>query len=103
MARIVWTEPALADLDGIADYISLDDPLAAKRLVRKVFERIDHLEAFPLMGSCPADLKGTAYRHIVLPPLRIFYRVDGDLAYIVYVMRTERLFRLADLTGRDQA
>lgn len=26
MAEIIWTEPALADLDAIADYIALDKP-----------------------------------------------------------------------------
>jgi plasmid stabilization system protein ParE len=35
MARVIWTEPALSDLDGIADYIALDDPEAAKRLPQK--------------------------------------------------------------------
>jgi plasmid stabilization system protein ParE len=40
MARVIWTEPALSDLDGIADYIALEDPAAAKRLVRKVFLRV---------------------------------------------------------------
>ena len=29
MAEIIWTEPALADLDAIADYIALDKPDAA--------------------------------------------------------------------------
>ena len=102
MARIIWTEPALEDLDEIADYISLDDPAAAKRLVRRVFERVDHLETFPEMGSCPIELRGTEYRHLVIPPLRIFYRVAGDLVFLVYVMRTERLFRRDDLSGRDR-
>ena len=37
MAQIIWTEPALNDLDTIADYIALDDPQAARNLVRKVF------------------------------------------------------------------
>jgi len=35
MARIIWTEPALQELDEIADYISLDNPAAAKHLVRE--------------------------------------------------------------------
>jgi toxin ParE1/3/4 len=102
MARVIWTEPALEDLDEIADYISLDDPAAAKRLVRRVFERVDQLVSFPEMGSCPMELRGTEYRHLVIPPLRVFYRVAGDLVFIVYVMRTERLFRRDDLSGRDR-
>jgi hypothetical protein len=32
MAQIIWTEPALQELDQIADYISLDNPKAAKKL-----------------------------------------------------------------------
>lgn len=26
MAEVVWAEPALSDLDAIADYIALDNP-----------------------------------------------------------------------------
>ena len=36
MAKVVWTEPALSDLDAIADYIALDKPSAARELVRRV-------------------------------------------------------------------
>jgi toxin ParE1/3/4 len=35
MARLIWTEPALQDLDGIADYIALDKPDAARKFVRR--------------------------------------------------------------------
>lgn len=34
VARIIWTEPALQDIDAIADYISLDKPDVARRLPR---------------------------------------------------------------------
>ena len=40
MARIIWAEPALQDLDTIADYIALHDPKAAKRLIGKVFQKV---------------------------------------------------------------
>jgi toxin ParE1/3/4 len=101
MARIVWAEPALQDLDAIADYISLDKPAAANRFVRRVFERIEQLATYPKSGSVPAELKGTHYRQLVIPPVRIFYRAQEDTTYIVYVMRGERLFRNDDLLERD--
>ena len=31
MAEVIWAEPALNDLDAIADYIALDNPEAARR------------------------------------------------------------------------
>jgi toxin ParE1/3/4 len=101
VARIIWTEPALQDLDEIADYISLDKPAAANQFIQRVFERIEQLATHPKSGSVPAELKGTQYRQLVIPPVRIFYRAQSDFVYIVYVMRGERHFRNDDLLERD--
>jgi len=101
MARLIWTEPALQDLEQIADYIALDDPAAAGRLIRKVFNSVEHLQEFPEMCPVPHDLPDSRYRHLVVRPLRIFYRVQDDAVFIVYVMRSERLLRVADLEEHD--
>ena len=37
MAELIWTEPALSDLDTIADYIALDNPDAARDLSGEYF------------------------------------------------------------------
>lgn len=103
MARVIWTEPALQDLDEIADYISLDKPAAANQFVQRVFERIERLTTHPKSGSVPAELKGTQYRQLVVAPVRIFYRVQNEVVYIVYVMRGERNFRNDDLIERDSS
>ena len=97
MAGIIWTEPAIQALDKIADYISLDKPAAASKFVQRVFERIEQLANHPNSGSVPAELKGTQYRQLVIPPVRIFYRTQNEVVYIVYVIRGERLFRNEDL------
>ncbi len=102
MARIVWTEPALSDLDEIADYIALDDPEAAKGLVRRVFAHIEKLVEHPKLGSIPAELRPVkAYRQIVEPPCRVFYRQSEKVIYIVHVMRGERLLRRKNLTRKS--
>ena len=101
MARIIWTVPALEDLDEIADYISLDKPAAAVRLVQRVFSRVEQLEDHPKSGSVPPELKGTQYSQLVVPPVRIFYRLRQEVVFIVYVMRGERQFRCDDLWERE--
>ena len=101
MVRIIWTEPALQDLDEIADYISLDKPTAARQFVQRVFERIEQLANLAKSGSVPSELIGTQYRQLVIPPVRIFYRAQNEVVYIVYIMRGERLFRNDDLLERD--
>lgn len=102
MARIVWAEPALQDLDQIADYIALDNPPAAKKLVQRVFKEVEMLRTYPELGATPHDLPDSRYRHLVINPLRVFYRVSGNAIFIVYVMRAERLLQLGDLESRDQ-
>ena len=101
MARLIWTEPALSDLDAIADYIALDDSAAARKLVRKVFAHVDQLADFPDSGSIPPELRPMRrYRQIVETPCRVFYRVDRKTVYIVHVMRGEQLLRRRNLTRK---
>jgi toxin ParE1/3/4 len=97
MAQVIWSEPALYDLDAIADYIALDNPEAARLLVQKVFEHVGLLADHPRKGSKPPELKGWRYRQIVEPPCRVFYRQAGDKVFVVHVMRGEQRFRKTNL------
>jgi len=103
MAQLIWTEPALLDLDEIAEYIALDNPPVASRYVMKVFDRVERLEAHPNSGKRPTELPRTSYREVVVPPCRIFYRVENNNVYILYVMRAERLLRTFLLNQRNKA
>jgi addiction module RelE/StbE family toxin len=89
MAEIIWTEPALQDLDAIADYIALDNPEAARRLVQRVFRHVRQLIEHPESGSRPPELRKARYRQIVEPACRIFYRYNGSKVFILHVMRGE--------------
>src|ERR1044071_4425417 len=100
MAEVIWTEPALNDLDAIADYIALDNPEAARRLVQRIFRHVALLEAHPVAGAKPAELRGGRYRQIVEKPCRIFYRYDGAQLLILHVMRGEQRLHPRRLTRR---
>jgi toxin ParE1/3/4 len=105
MAEIAWTDPALSDLEAIAEYIALQDPSAAAGVVRRVFDHIGQLADHPESGARPPELKRSRYRQLVEPPCRIFYRYDGRTVYVLHVMRTERLLRkrrLARPTGSTE-
>jgi plasmid stabilization system protein ParE len=102
MAEIVWTEPALTDLDAIADYIALDDSDAARGLVRRVFQHVEQLADHPRSGPRPPELKRSRYRQIVEPPCRVFYRHDKDHVYILFVMRSQQRLRARTLGARDR-
>jgi len=102
MAQIIWTEPALLDLNEIAEYIALDKPGAASHLVQKVFSKTERLEEFPESGRKPAELKKSRYKEIIVGPCRIFYRPEQDKVYILYVMRSERKLRKYLLGAREK-
>lgn len=93
MAEIIWSVPALADLDAIADYIAIDNAPAAAVLVKRVFAHVEQLIEHPDSGSRPQELKRSRYRQIVEAPCRVFYRVDGQRIVVVHVMRSERALR----------
>jgi plasmid stabilization system protein ParE len=97
MAEVIWTEPALADLEAIADYIAVANPTAAGEFVRRVFAHIDKLEQHPQLGPAPPELEESRYRQIVEPPCRVFYRPEGRRVFILHVMRSERLLTQASL------
>lgn len=101
MAQVIWTEPALNDLDAIADYIAVENPVAAAALVQRVFAHMEQLEAHPESGPRVPELKRSRYRQIVEPPCRLFYRFDGQKVFILYVMRSEQLLRKALLEARE--
>ena len=102
MAQVIWTEPALHDLDAIADYIALDDPQAARGLVQRVFQHVGQLAEHPDSGSRPPEMRRSRYRQIVEAPCRVFYRYDGTRLFILHVMRSERRFRKTRLIKRDR-
>ena len=93
MAQVIWTEPALQDLNEIAEYIALNKITAAKKLIRKVFESTNRLEQFPKLVCKPPELNYLRYLELVINPCRIFYRIEKERIYILFVMRSERKLR----------
>tara|TARA_R110001583_G_C5535983_1_gene398974 strand:- start:339 stop:638 length:300 start_codon:yes stop_codon:yes gene_type:complete len=93
MAEIIWTSPALNDLNEIAEYIALSNLAAAKNLTQKVFDKITRLENHPESGKIPLELNNFNYREIVVNPCRIFYKIENNHVYILHVMRQERDLR----------
>lgn len=101
MAEIVWTAPALDDLDEIAEYIALDKLNAAQLLVQNIFERVDLLSQSPNSGRKVPELSPSKYKEVIVGPCRVFYRFNAETIYILHVMRVERELRRYLLQDRD--
>ena len=64
MAELIWTEPAIQDLDAVADYIALDQPETAREFVKRVFQQVEQLIEYPESGSRSPELRRSRYRRI---------------------------------------
>tara|TARA_B100000446_G_C10360405_1_gene272885 strand:- start:267 stop:578 length:312 start_codon:yes stop_codon:yes gene_type:complete len=93
MAQIIWTEPALDNLNDIAEYIAISNPYAARKTVENVFGNVQRLEQFPDSGRVPEEISNLNCREVVVNPCRVFYKVESDTVYILHVMRQERDLR----------
>ena len=101
MAQIVWTEPALNELDEIAEFIALGKFDAAQKLVQSVFSRVEQLKHQPKSGRVPPEFpKKSIYREVVVGPCRVFYRTDKSKIIVIYVMRSECMLRKYILEDR---
>jgi toxin ParE1/3/4 len=93
MAEIIWTEPALRQLEDIVDYIALENTIAAEKLVNRIFETVSRLEDLPLSGHKPIELAESNYLDITASPCRIFYKLINKKPHILFVMRQEQELR----------
>jgi len=90
MVRLIWTDEALDGLNQIAEYIAVSNSQAAKKLVQTVFEKVSRVERFPESERVPLELSESRYREVVVSPCRVFYKIDGDQVFVLYVFREER-------------
>jgi plasmid stabilization system protein ParE len=80
MAEIRWSEESLRWLEDIYEYVSLDEPLAASRIVQGIYDRAQDVLAYPEIGYRYT----TSNRHIrilLYGHYRMAYLVndDGDI------------------------
>lgn len=87
----MWTEPAVTDLDTIADWIAVDDPGGARRFVQRVVQHVSLIASWPAMGPAVPETGGERYRQLFERPCRVIYRAEQARILIVCVLRTERL------------
>jgi plasmid stabilization system protein ParE len=102
VAKVIWSEPALAQLESIVDFIALDKPEAARAVATRVFSATDQLESFIRLGRPIQEFDHKNYRQVWVKPCWIYYRTDGESIYILHVRRAEKLLKIEDLIADDK-
>lgn len=88
-ANVVWTHPAIDDLDAIRRYIEFDDPRAAVSTAMGILRAAGRLSTLPFIGR-PGRVLNT--RELVLEdrPYLVAYRVTAGVVEVLRVLHTSR-------------
>jgi toxin ParE1/3/4 len=82
--KLVFDEPALADLESIYNWIAKDNATTALAVVERLFESVEHLAAFPNMGHIDRDDDTLEW---VVPrlPYIVVYEIHAERDEIIVV------------------
>lgn len=85
---------AAQDLTEIIDYIRIDNPKAAMKLLDNIDDSISKLEIFPYMGTVPRDirLQSLGYRILIVENYLVFYIVMDNMVEIHRIISGRRKF-----------
>jgi len=86
MLPLRWTEHAVEQLGGIAEYLGASSPVYAEKVILGIDTRVRQLQEHPRLGKPARDLADRSVRELVEPPYRIFYRPRPDCIEILAVV-----------------
>ena len=90
MGKVIWTEPALADLREIRDFVAKDSPTYAARLASRLVEAPRRLAQFDKSGQRVPEFDQDHIRELPVGSYRLIYVVRNGTCYIVAVVHGSR-------------
>ncbi len=88
---LVWTDQAAGDLDAIADFIAVDDPVAAVRWVDQLVATAERVSLAPRMGRKVPEFAREDVREVIHGNYRIVYRITLERIEVLTVFEGHRL------------
>ena len=89
--RVYWTENAIRHLTNIYEYIGLNSPTYAKRMVDRITRRSEQIAEQPLSGRKVPEYDADDIRELIEKPYRVIYRIKPNQIDILAVIHGERL------------
>ncbi|TXL81958.1 type II toxin-antitoxin system RelE/ParE family toxin [Vineibacter terrae] len=87
--RVIWSSPALDDIEAAHRYVSRDNPVAAKRLVERIFKAAARLKDLSEMGRTGRN-QGTRELVVTRTPYVIMYEFGDERVEALRVMHGAR-------------
>lgn len=90
---IDWSKIARKDLFLIIEYISLNNPAAAKRALQKIQEKALQLDVYPERCRIVPELQRQGisnYRELIIDHWRVIFKITGDQVLVLAVVDSRR-------------
>ena len=89
--KVRFTPSARAQFLSALTFIRRDKPAAAIRFRDRTETILRRLEDFPESGRVVPEFLDLPYREVIIPLYRFFYRIKGDVVWIVAVWHGAQL------------
>ena len=87
--KIIWTNVAENDLKNIIEYISVDSPQNALKILKKIKQKATNLYTLPERGRIVPELQDQGvlqYWELFIPPWRLIYRIAERKIFVLSVI-----------------
>jgi len=91
--KVIWANVAEADLKDIIEYISIDNPQNALKILKKIKQKASEVYAFPERGRIVPELQDQGilqYKEIIIPPWRLIYRITERKVFVLSLIDSRR-------------
>jgi toxin ParE1/3/4 len=89
--KVYWTNNAVDHLVNIYEYISLNSPIYATRMVDRLTRRSEQIADHPLSGRKVPEYDVEDIRELIEKPYRIIYRIKQDRIDVLAVIHGAQL------------
>jgi len=95
--RIIWSPLAVERLENIFEYIATDNKSAAKKLVSRIFKKVETLSRNPERGRKVPEANREEIREIFEGEYRIIYRMESKKISILTIRNFKQLIPDKDI------
>jgi plasmid stabilization system protein ParE len=88
--KVVYTQEALNNLDGILAFIATNYPTISAAFERRLRAVVMRIGAWPESAEEVAERPGVRVVPLIRYPYKVFYRITGDAVEILYIHHAAR-------------
>ncbi len=89
--KIFWSPLAVERLESIFEYISKGDGVAARKIIERIFKKVESLSYFQERGRKVPEVNREEIREVFESNYRIIYRLDAKKIFILTIRNFKQL------------